>query len=318
MAETLHIPIDGNVNLSAAHIEELEAALHRIEQQNLAWHKMTVADFPLPGMAALIADMRAELEDGSGLMKLSGLPVDRYSETQLQQIYFGFAVNFGLPIYQNRSGELMRLIRDEHIDTGKKYGQINDALDDDGKPFLSSYARTLNNGPLRFHTDRTDVVSLLCVRQAAKGGVSKICSSVAAMNEILRRRPDLAHVLFEPFYRSRLGEEAETADVVYALPVFGVRDGKFTSHFSRTFIEAAQKADGVPRLTDLQNEAMDMLLELASELSFNMRLVPGDIQFLNSHVTYHGRTRLRMTPKAVGIDIDADMVFHAEQSPVAG
>lgn len=276
--------------LTSAHTEELDVALDRIEKKGMAWYEITAADFPLPRMAELFAEMRAELEGGSGLMKLSGFPVDRYTENQLRQIYFGFGVNFALPIYQNRSGELMRLIRDERIDTGKKYGQINDALDEDGKPFLSSYARTLNNGPLRFHTDRTDVVSLLCVRQAAEGGVSTICSSVAVMNEMLRRRPDLARALFEPLYRSRLGEEAETADVVYALPVFGVRDGKFTSHFSRTFVEAAQKAEGVPRLTDKQNEAMDMLLELAAELAFEMRLAPGDIQFLNSHVTYHGRT----------------------------
>jgi hypothetical protein len=33
-----------------------------------------------------------------------------------------------------------------------------------------------------------------------------------------------------------------------------------------------------------------MLMTLAEELSFEMTLEPGDIQFLNSHVTYHGRT----------------------------
>ncbi len=33
-----------------------------------------------------------------------------------------------------------------------------------------------------------------------------------------------------------------------------------------------------------------MLLALAKELAFEMTLEPGDIQFLNSHITYHGRT----------------------------
>jgi hypothetical protein len=33
-----------------------------------------------------------------------------------------------------------------------------------------------------------------------------------------------------------------------------------------------------------------MLMALAGELAFEMTLEPGDIQFLNSHVTYHGRT----------------------------
>lgn len=161
----------------------------------------------------------------------------------------------------------------------------------DGKgPFLSSYARTLSNGRLRFHTDRTDVVSLLCVRQARVGGESKICSSVAVHNAMLERRPDLLEILFRDYYRSRLGEESDRAETVYALPIFGLRDGRFTSHYSLTYIEAAQLVPGVPKLTAEQRAAIELLMELAEELSFEMTLEPGDIQFLNSHITYHGRT----------------------------
>jgi hypothetical protein len=216
--------------------------------------------------------------------------VARYGEDQLRKLYFGLGANIGTPVFQNRSGELMRFIRDEGAEVGKKYGQIERVRMADGKPFLSSYARTLSNGALRFHTDRTDVVALLCVRQAAKGGVSTICSSVSVMNEMLRRRPDLCALLFEPYYRSRHGEESETAENVYALPVFGVRDGRFTSHFSLTYIEAAQTVAGIPKLSAAQKEALDMLLALAKELAFEMTLDPGDNQFLNSHMTYHGRT----------------------------
>jgi hypothetical protein len=46
----------------------------------------------------------------------------------------------------------------------------------------------------------------------------------------------------------------------------------------------------VPKLTTAQREAIDLLMALSEELSFEMSLDPGDIQFLNSHVTYHGRT----------------------------
>lgn len=275
--------------LSEEHIDELDRALAGVEALGLGWREITAADFPLPGMTDLIEDIRRELEDGSGIMKLKGLPVGNYSEERLQKLYYGLAVNIGRPVFQNKRGELMRFIRDEGGDVGKRYGQIEGG-DGDDKPFLSSYARTLNNGALRFHTDRTDVVGLLCVRQAASGGVSRICSSVKVMNEMLDRHPDLAWALFEPICRSRLGEEAETADVTYDLPVFGIRDGRFTSHFSMTYIEAAQKVADVPRLTDRQTEALAMLAELANELAFDMRFEPGDIQLLNSHVTYHART----------------------------
>jgi len=277
-------------DLGPTDIAALDAALLAVERRGLAWHAITREDFPLPGLARLFADIREELENGCGMLKLTGVPVHRYSEEQLRKLYYGIGTTLGTPVFQNRRGELMRHIRDEGANVGERYGQIERVRMADGRPFLSSYARTLTNGALRFHTDRTDVVGLLCVRQAASGGVSTICSSVAVMNEMLKRRPDLATLLFAPYYRSRHGEEAETAEDVYALPVFGVRDGRFTSHFSLTYIEAAQTVPGVPQLTDGQREALDMLLDLAKELAFEMTLNPGDIQFLNSHITYHGRT----------------------------
>ena len=181
----------------------------------------------------------------------------------------------------------MRAIRDEGAHVGRTYGETRDQK---GTTFLSSYARTLTNGGLRFHTDRTDVVGLLCVRQARAGGVSTLASTPAIHNAILARRPDLLDELFGVYWRSRFGEEGTTKETAYPLPIFGLRDGKFTSHYSLTFIEAAQMAPGVPKLTDKQKEAIDMLMATAQELCFEMTLEPGDLQLINSHVTYHGRT----------------------------
>jgi len=177
--------------------------------------------------------------------------------------------------------------RDDQRDVGERYG----ALPDPGKPgaFLSSYARTLTNQLLRFHTDRCDVVALFCIRQAKSGGLSQLCSSPAVHNEMLRHRPELCAALYEPVWRSRFGEEDATDDSSYPLPVWGVRGAKFTSHYSRTFIEAAQRRPEVPRLSAAQAEAIDRLHEIAEELSFEMSFRPGDIQFVNNHVIYHAR-----------------------------
>ncbi|HUL91343.1 MAG TPA: TauD/TfdA family dioxygenase, partial [Burkholderiales bacterium] len=108
-------------------------------------------------------------------------------------------------------------------------------------------------------------------------------------NEILRRRSDLVELLYRPYPRSRLGEEQGGEDIVYLLPVFGLRDGRFTSHYLRTYIEAAQRLPATPRLTDAQWAAIDLLHEVADDLCYRMRLEPGDIQFLNNYVIYHGR-----------------------------
>jgi hypothetical protein len=281
-------------------LAEIDAALRAVRRRGLAWHAIARADFPLPRMQALIADIRDELENGSGMVLLRGLPVARYSEAELRCLWMGLGANLGTPVFQNNRGELMRAIRDEAAaagtDLGRTYGEVAGA-GKDGGTFLSSYARTLSNGALRFHTDRCDVVGLLCVRQAAAGGVSTLASSPAVHNAMLERRPDLAASLYRPVWRSRLGEEAGGETQAYPLPVFDYRrdgngggDAKFTSHYSLTYIEAAQLRPEVPRLAPAQREAIELLTQLAAELSFEMRFEPGDIQLINNHVIYHGRT----------------------------
>src|SRR5256714_8856489 len=278
--------------LTADQVDELEAALKAVK--GMEWSEIKREDFPLVTLDDLLDDIADELENGCGIMKLKGFPVANHREDDLRRLYWGLGTHLGRPVFQNRSGELMRAIRDEGAHVGRTYGETRDHK---GSTFLSSYARTLTNGGLRFHTDRTDVVGLLCVRQAMKGGVSTLASTPAIHNAILAKRPDLLDALFTDYWRSRFGEEGTGKDgssttkaTAYPLPIFGVRDGKFTSHYSLTFIEAAQMAPDVPKLTAAQKEAIDMLMATAQELCFEMTLEPGDLQLINSHVTYHGRT----------------------------
>jgi len=285
--------------LSARELSELDEALAGLPGRDDVPGPVHKRDFPLPTLGKRLAAIGGELEDGCGIAKLTGLPVDAYDRLALQRLWFGIGSHLGTPVYQNTEAELMRAICDEGPDVGARYGEvkINDGGDDQGSTFLSSKARAQSNRLLRFHTDRCDVVALLCVRQARAGGVSRIASSVAVYNEMLRRRPDLVERLFAPYYRSRFGEEAGSNEAVYALPVFGVRDGKFTSHYSRTYIESAQLLGHVPTMDKAQWEAMDLLHEVAEELCMEMVLEPGDMQFLNNHVTYHARTEFDDDPR---------------------
>jgi Taurine catabolism dioxygenase TauD, TfdA family len=283
--------------LSPAQLAELDAAVAASRARGLGWEEMEAADFPLPSFVALAGDIRAELEEGSGIVLLKGIDPGRYSPDEQKLLYAGLCRHIGTPVYSNRAGEVMREIRDVTRDAaagGRDVGERYGALPEAGTAgaFLSSYARTLTNQQLRFHTDRCDVVALFCIRQAAKGGVSKLCSSPAVHNAMLARRPDLCAALYEDVWRSRFGEEYATDEAAYPLPVWGVREGKFTSHYSRTFVEAAQRrpASEVPRLSAAQGEALDLLHDLAEECCFEMTFAPGDIQFVNNHVIYHART----------------------------
>jgi Taurine catabolism dioxygenase TauD, TfdA family len=274
--------------LDAAQLAEIDAAVKTARARALSWEEASAADFRLPGLAPLIDDIRDELENGSGLLMLRGIDVGRYDPAELRLLYAGLCRQIGTLVYSNRGGEIMREVRDVGADVGKRYGELPGRGREGA--FLSSYSRTLSNGALRHHTDRCDVVALFCVRQAMRGGVSKLCSSPAVHNAMLARRPDLAAALYRDVWRSRFGEEDETGSLGYALPVWGVRNGKFTSHYSRTFVEAGQRTPDAPRVSEAQWQALDMLSDLADELSFEMSFTPGDIQFVNNHVIYHART----------------------------
>jgi hypothetical protein len=277
--------------LAPAEIEELDAALRAVQRRGLEWRSLTREAFAIPRLAASLAEVSRELEDGRGLVLLRRIPVERYSEDELRTLYWGLGLHLGTPRYQNAQGELIGDVRDEN----RLYGTVREV-----DPARAGEPRTSRNkarsaGPLRFHTDRTDVVTLLCVRPAARGGLSKVVSGPAVHNAILARRPDLHALLCAPYYHSREGE-AGGRQRYYAMPIFGMRDGRFTSQYSRTFVENAQAIAGVPPLTRAQDEALDLWAEVCEELCYSMDMKAGDLQLLNNHVVYHARTTYEDDP----------------------
>ena len=263
---------------------EIETALGAVA--GLAWRDITRDDFPLPEFSKTLSNLAHELEHGRGFVRLRGLPVENYGEDDLRKIFWGIGTHLGTARYQNARGELIGEVRDEL----RAYGAVRESYASgvDGRPVSSRY-KTRGSGALRFHTDRCDVIALLCARAAKSGGVSRLVSAVAIHNEILARRPDLLALLYEDYHRARMGEEAGGEEKTYALPIFAVRDGYFTTQYSRTFVEAAQQLDGVPPLTAAQTEALDLLHEVADELCLEVAFEPGDLQLINNHVIYHAR-----------------------------
>lgn len=271
--------------LSPGAVEEIDAALRGVQARGLDWRDVRKKDFPLPGLSAELAQVNRDLEWGRGLVLLRGLPVERYGEDELRAIWWGLGCHLGTAVHQNAHGELIGEVRDEI----RLYGEVVQPAVPKSEG-VTSRAKARSAGPLRWHTDRCDVVGLLCVRSARRGGTSRVVSVPAVSNAILARRPDLHALLCSDYHRSRQGEEAGGEGSVYAMPIFAMRQGKFTTQYSRTFVEAAQKIPTVPRLSPAQDEALDLLAAVCDELAYEMELAPGDIQLLNNHVIYHGRT----------------------------
>ncbi len=278
---------------SQAQVAEIEAGMAAFRRSGLPWQAADRHNLPLNGLDDLFERIRDELEEGTGLFRLRGVPVERHSLDMLRAFYLVFGEHVGQPVSQSINGQRLMDIEDEGAKS-KDYGVLDQGGSEEG--FRSSRARAFSTGGLRFHTDRCDVVSLLCMRQAVHGGHSKIASAAAIHNAMLEQRPDLLDELFTPYPRSRFGEEVSDASAHYMLPVFAMQDGKFTTHYSRTYIEAAQSNPKVPRLRRTQEDALDLLAELANELCFEMTLQPGDIQLLNNHVVYHARDPFQDDP----------------------
>jgi hypothetical protein len=259
--------------LTADNVDEIDAAL--VAAQGICVSDLSARTFPLPGLSGVLREVGSELADGLGVAKLSGLPIERYSDEQLHTLYLGLGSHLGVPIDQNGARGLLRDIHDRSADGGRRVDSA---------------------GALNWHNDRTDIVGLMCVRAAAAGGISRLCSMTAIHNAMLERCPDLLDVLFEDFNRFTPGDEVGGTEGCHALPVLRMHGERLSTHFSRTYIEQATKLPGVAPLSAEQNAALDMVVALADEFAFEMTLQAGDIQFLNNHAILHSRSAFTDDP----------------------
>ena len=271
-------------------IESFERNLASTKASGLAETDVSRADFPLSGLEDFLDELRGELEDGRGVIRIRGFPVERYDPADLRRIFWGIGTHLGTAVPQSVKGELLDEVKDE-TRINPEIGQEVSAQKADAAPILSSRARARSNGPLRFHSDGADLIALLCARNGIAGGESKIVSTAFLYNEIRRLRPDLHALLCRPYHRFLPNTDRLRAeDRVFAMPIFGVREGKLTCQYSRTFVEQAQEMDGVPRLDPAGIEALDMLAELAEKHCMTVPFEDGDLQLINNHVAFHGRT----------------------------
>jgi hypothetical protein len=149
-----------------------------------------------------------------------------------------------------------------------------------------------------FHTDSCDVVGLLCLCEAVRGGNSLLASALTLYNELSRRRPDLAARLLMPMAHDRRGEVPEGMSPYFDIPVFSWFEGDLTVFYQRQYFDSAQRFAEARRLEPADVEALDTLDALADDprLHLRMRLVPGDMQFVHNHTMLHDRERFEDAP----------------------
>ncbi|MGB0752366.1 MAG: TauD/TfdA family dioxygenase, partial [Gammaproteobacteria bacterium] len=170
-------------------LRELLAATETVHSAGLKVGDFGQEDFPLPTLGPQIKKLVDEVENGRGVALLKGFPVGELSEDMLRLAYWGFGVYAGNIISQNSKGQLLA----EVSDRGNAYGDRNT------RGFST-------NAELLPHVDTSDMTTLLCLRPARTGGESRVLSSTAVYNAILREAPEHLGVLYRGFQNDLRGE----------------------------------------------------------------------------------------------------------------
>ena len=224
-------------------------------------------------LAPVVARVRHALVDGPGFTLVRGFPVDELSPRQSEVTYMEIGASLGTLVRQDRAGSLTTHIRDERLppDSGARRFQTNQRQD--------------------FHCDAADVVGLLCLRPAKSGGLSRIISSHAVYNDMLRRDPELTAQLLEPFPWSRHAGSGGGDTAYFELAPIQLLEGVPRLSVIPWFIRQSQRDPAVPRLSAAQLAALDLIEDVMRnpDLQVVIDFAAGDMQFLNNATVLHAR-----------------------------
>ncbi len=254
-----------NYHFTAAEIAEIETAIRSLKTNPNA--------VSFPRLNQTLSAVSEELENGKGTVLLKGMPIGQYSEADLTAVYQLLCRQMGVPVRQSganwdsdlrESSQFITAIRAE-AHSSSQGQQSNDAY--------------------QLHTDRYDVLSLLCVRQARTGGENRLASALTICNEMLQSQPEIAQGLFQgmPWLY-----EGEGGWISY--PTWCIHKGKFTTQVSSTYPRLSQLVKGAAQLTEGHKQGLESLQTIGNQVGVTLRLEPGDWLLVNNHTVYHARS----------------------------
>ena len=269
--------------LSPEEIAELEEVGARFLDDDPNLQSVTAAQYPLAVTARGLRRWAHDMDRGRGFVLVRGLRAQHYSDALSAAIFFVMGLHLGEPMRLNELGDLM----DHVIATSDK--RMSDPT------ALSSRVRDR----LKYHSDSSDVVALMCLRGAKEGGASSLVSGTTLFNEILRRRPDLAPLMFEPWHYDWRKQDPDAPALYYSSPMCSHVDGVFSFYAGPGVIRSAQSYAEVPRLTAAQYELLELFDDICTEpgVALQMDFRPGDMQWLLNYAALHSRTEFTDHPE---------------------
>jgi hypothetical protein len=274
---------DWIMRLSSDDLDDIHDAIHAFAATGLPMQAISRENFPLPRLEGKVKAIEHDLLDGRGFILIRGFNVHDYTPEQSAIAYLGLGSHLGAPRSQNARGHLLGHVKDVGLD-------ISD-------PNVRYYQ---TNKRLEYHTDSVDIVGLLCLQPAKSGGESFIVSSVTCYNEMIKRWPDLAPLLFEPFPTDRRGEVPPGMAPWFDIPVFNWYAGKLSTIYARQYIVSAQENfPEARRLTPSHWKALECFTALTNDPAIHLQMAfeAGDIQLLHNHQILHSRNDFENWPE---------------------
>ena len=216
---------------------------------------------------------------GVGLLIIDRKSFLDFSKNEITKIYEIICNMLGTLYIQNINSEKIVEIKDE------------------GKSMASGgrYHQTKEGGS--YHTDSPhwtnvpDLVGMLCINQAKKGGISKFVSAYTIHNQLLKEQNDILKTLYEKFHFDKRGEFKINESQTIFEPVFVFKNDKLYCRFLSNYIIAGHQIQNYP-LSKLQETALQSLEEISKNknnvLSYDLKA--NDVVFFDNHRILHGRT----------------------------
>jgi len=255
-------------HFSPENIDDIDTALASLKGRNINFPRFSKSDFRIGELEDKLKLSADELENGRGFFVLRGLPIEKYNDDEINIIYYGIGLHLGTPVGQNPQGDLLGSVMN--------VGDVNDKN-------TRVYETNLH---LPYHTDPSDVVGLLCVRMAKRGGLSSLVSVAAVYNEILEKHTEFLGLYYRRYYYAHLCENQPSLS-----PLFSFYHGKLSCRYLRQYIELGHEIEQQP-LSQIEIEALDLFDSIMhrKDLRLDMMLEPGDLQFANNYAVLHSRT----------------------------
>ncbi|KAI7891881.1 uncharacterized protein EV154DRAFT_506776 [Mucor mucedo] len=273
-------------HLTPEDITDIDQAIKHFVSLDIPFSQISPSTFPLTTFQNVIIKERNNLFQGLGVGLIRGFPIEKYERKEQVAMFMGIGSYFGTFKPQNRKGHILGHIKD--LTEGSTTKVVYSADDPTTRIYATRKAQP-------FHTDSTDIVSLLCLNEGQEGGLSSVISSHTLYNRLRELRPDIVELMKGRWLWDHKGEH-DPSDAPYTTiqPMQYYENHLFT-FWGPHFFETVSRFPGVV-VEEKYLEAIRYIQDLCEREALYMKLQTGDIQLVNNHALLHARGAYKDIP----------------------